>query len=458
LATAFGTCGIDSLLARLAAGKAASVKAYKTFFSYYPMQAIADLHIHSQYSRATSKLMNIHSLSRYAKIKGIDLLGTGDFTHPDYFSELRSGLRETAPGIYEHDGMNFLLSTELSLIYTQDGRGRKVHNVILAPGLDVAEKITEWLKTKGRVDYDGRPIFGFSCIELVEAMRDIDDRIEIIPAHIWTPWFSLFGSMSGFDSVKECFQDQAKYINALETGLSSDPAMNWRVSGLDGFQLVSFSDSHSAWPWRLGREATLFDVRELDYDSILKAIRTGRGLAETIEVDPNYGKYHLDGHRNCNVCMKPAESIRAGKICPVCKRPLTIGVLHRIEELADRKEGFRPEEAKPFKSLIPLSEIIAAVIGSGLVSSKKVWAEHGKLMEAFGSEYKVLLGATQGEMARVVNPKIAEAVVKVREGRIRIQPGFDGEYGKPLLKGEPIKQLRGDKDAATRQRSILDFP
>ncbi len=422
------------------------------------MRTIADLHIHSHYSRATSKMMNISSLSKYAGMKGIDLLGTGDFTHPSYFSELKDGLKETSgEGIYQHKGMNFLMSTEISLIYTQDGTGRKVHNVILAPSIGTAGQITEWLKTKGRVDYDGRPIFGFSCIELVEAMREIDDKIEVIPAHVWTPWFSLFGSMSGFDSVEECFQDQAKYIHALETGLSSDPALNWRISGLDKYQLVSFSDSHSAWPWRLGREATVFELKEMSYDSILKAIRTGQGLAETMEVDPNYGKYHLDGHRNCKVCMEPHESKKAGKICPVCKRPLTIGVLHRIEELADRKEGYRPEGAKPFRSLIPLSEIIAAVRGVGLVASKRVWQEHERLMGTFGSEYKVLLEAGQAEMAKTVDPRIAEAVMKVRDGKIRIQPGFDGLYGQPLFKGEPVREMKGEPEKSVSQKSISDF-
>jgi uncharacterized protein (TIGR00375 family) len=421
------------------------------------MRLIADLHIHSHYSRATSKLMNVSSIGKYAKIKGINLLGTGDFTHPSYFSELKAGLKETeGEGIYEHDGMRFMLTTEISLIYTQDGRGRKVHNVILAPSLDKAEEITEWLKTKGRVDYDGRPIFGFPCTELVEEMRGIDERIEVIPAHIWTPWFSLFGSNSGFDSVEECFQDQARHIHALETGLSSDPAMNWRISALDKYSLVSFSDSHSAWPWRLGREATIFDVGELSYRKIIDAIRTGNGLAGTIEVDPNYGKYHLDGHRACKVVMDPEDSKKAGNICPVCRRPLTIGVLHRVNELADREEGFRPEGAKPFSSLIPLSEIIQLVRGMGMVSSKKVWEDHGKLIDKFGSEYRILLESGQTELSKVVDPRIAEAIVKVREGRVRIDPGFDGEYGIPRLGDEKARFV--DRSGIVQsQKSIADF-
>ena len=421
------------------------------------MRVIADLHIHSHYSRATSKMMNIEELSKWSKVKGVNLLGTGDFAHPQWSVELKNKLTETSPGIYEYNGMKFLFSNEISLIYTQGGRGRKVHNLILAPDCDAAGKVTEWLKTKGRVDYDGRPIFGFTCIELVEAMREIDERIEVIPAHIWTPHFGCMGASSGFNSIEECFGDQAKHIHALETGLSSDPAMNWRISGLDRYTLVSFSDSHSAWPWRLGREATVLDIKELTYDNVIKAIRTGDGVAETIEFFPEEGKYHLDGHRACRVCMEPRDSLKAGNICPVCKRPMTIGVMHRIEELADREDGFKPEGAKPFTSLIPLSEIIASIRGVSLVSSKKIWQEHNKLMEAFGSEYRVLLEAGQAELAGVVDPRIAEAIVKVRDRMVKIQPGYDGEYGKPLFKGEQIKQMKGDSEHPEKQKSIMDF-
>jgi uncharacterized protein (TIGR00375 family) len=420
------------------------------------MRIIADLHIHSHYSRATSKLMNVSELSRHARVKGVDLLGTGDFTHPRYLAELKQRLVDKGSGIYDYKGMGFVLSGEISLIYSQGGKGRRVHHVLLAPGFEVVDQVNEWLARRGRLDYDGRPIFGFSSVELVENLKGISNDIEIIPAHAWTPWFSIFGSKSGFDSVEECFGDQAKHIHALETGLSSDPPMNWRVSGLDRYTLVSFSDSHSAWPWRLGREATVFDFKELTYGNIIRAIRTREGLAETLEVDPNYGKYHLDGHRACGVVMEPKESMKVGKVCPVCRRPLTIGVQHRIEELADRPEGFRPEGARPFRSLIPLSEIIAAVRGSALVASKKVWGEHNRLTEAFGSEYRVLLEAGHQEMARVTDPRIAEAVVKVREGRVRFQPGYDGEYGKPLFgSGKERKTLR--KPVPEKQKSIMDF-
>jgi DNA helicase-2/ATP-dependent DNA helicase PcrA len=419
------------------------------------MQIYSDLHIHSHYSRATSGMMNIGELSKYAGIKGLNLLGTGDFTHPEWLRELKGKLSGSGDGIYRHGSMNFMLSAEVSLIYTQDGRGRRVHHVLLAPGFEVVEQVNEWLGKRGRLDYDGRPIFGFDSVELVENLMGISRDIEIIPAHAWTPWFSIFGSKSGFDSVEECFGDQAGHIHALETGLSSDPAMNWRLSGLDRYRLVSFSDSHSPWPWRLGREATVFDLKEMSYRNVIKAIRTGEGLTETLEVNPSYGKYHLDGHRACGVCMEPGEAIRAGNACPVCRRPLTIGVLHRVEELADRESGFRPEGARPFRSLIPLSEIIASVLGTGLVSSKRVWENYNRLIEAFGTEYRVLLEAGQGEMAGVVDPRIAEAVLRVREGRVSIKPGYDGVYGQPLLGREPKRMKRAT--SPERQRSIMDF-
>jgi uncharacterized protein (TIGR00375 family) len=398
--------------------------------------------------------MNIEELSKYAKVKGINLLGTGDFTHPDWLKELKEKLTEYGKGIYVYNNMNFLLSAEISLIYTQGVKGRRIHHILLAPNFEVVDQINEWLGKRGRLDYDGRPIFGFSSIDLVEKLMEISQDIEIIPAHAWTPWFSIFGSKSGFNSVDECFEDKEKHIHALETGLSSDPLMNWRLSGLDKYTLVSFSDSHSAWPWRLGREATVFELRDLTYGNILKAIRTGEGLAETIEVDPNYGKYHYDGHRACKICLEPKDSLKVKNICPVCKRPLTIGVLHRVEELADRPEGFIRRGGVPFKSLMPLSEIIASSLGTNLVHSKRVWDAHNKLMEAFGSEFKVLLNTEQGEMTKQVDPKIAEAIVRVREGRVRFQPGYDGEYGHPVLNGKPRKAL---PKATEKQKSIMDF-
>lgn len=396
------------------------------------MKIIADLHLHSKHSRATSKNLDLINLEKYAKIKGINLLGTGDFTHPIWFKELKKNLIEDGSGILKtKTGFNFLLTVELSNIYTQDGKGRRIHNIIFAPNFEVVDQINQALLKKGRLDYDGRPIFGFNCVELVEMMKNISNEIEIIPAHIWTPWFSLFGSMSGFDSIEECFRDQAKHIHAVETGLSSDPEMNWRLSMLDKISLVSFSDAHSFWPWRIGREATIFDIK-LKYKELINAIRTKKGLKETIEVNPNYGKYHLDGHRSCDICLRPKESIKLKKICPNCGKKLTIGVLHRVEELADRNDGFKPKNAKPFKSLIPLSELIAGVVNQG-VATQKVWKEYNNLMENLGPELIILLETTLEELKKVTNNKIAEAIIDNREGKIKVAPGYDGVYGKPLL-------------------------
>jgi|TARA_B100001964_G_C14253150_1_gene610979 uncharacterized protein (TIGR00375 family) len=395
------------------------------------MKTIADLHVHSRFSRATSKTLDIANLEKYARIKGINLLGTGDFTHPEWIKELKQELTEDGSGILKtKTNFDFLLQTEISLIYTQDGKGRKVHNVVLAKNLDIVEQINEQLGKKGRLDYDGRPIFGISCIEFVELLKNIDKDIEIIPAHIWTPWFSLFGSNSGFDSIKECFKDQTKHIHAIETGLSSDPAMNWRLSQLDDYSIVSFSDLHSYWPWRIGREATIFDCK-LNYDEIISSLKN-KNIDMTLEVDPNYGKYHLDGHRACDVCLEPKESLKNKNICPKCKKPLTVGVLQRVEQLADRDEGYKPKDAIPFKSLIPLSEILSAILGTG-VATKGVWAEYHKLIKNFDNELNILLEAKKEDLAKVTDEKITEAIISNREGKVKIKPGYDGVYGQPVF-------------------------
>lgn len=420
------------------------------------MKIISDLHIHSRFSRATSAQLNIENLEKYAKIKGLNLLGTGDFTHPEWLKELKDKLKEDETGILRtKTNFPFMLQTEISLIYTQENKGRRVHLVILARNLDIVNQVTDYLKKIGRVDYDGRPIFNKSCIEVTEALKNIDNEIEIIPAHAWTPWFSLFGSMSGFDSVEECFKDQTKHIHALETGLSSNPTMNWRLSQLDKYALVSFSDLHSFWPWRIGREATIFELKELAYKGIINALRTKEGLSGTIEVDPNYGKYHFDGHRNCKICMNPKDSIKIKNICPKCRRPLTIGVLHRVEELADREEGFKPKGAKPFHSLIPLSEIISALAGSPL-ASKKTWEIYHILINKFQNEFNILLEAKQEELTKIVDERIAEAIIKNREGKMTIQPGFDGEYGKPLFSKKDKIEVKAEKPRF-QQKGLNDF-
>ncbi len=406
---------------------------------------IADLHIHGRYSRGCSSELTIANLEKYARIKGINLLGTGDFTHPKWFSELKQSLEQDTTAnnqglLKTKHGFNFVLQTEISLIYSQNGKGRRIHNIVLAPDFAVAEQITEELKKRGRVDYDGRPIFKIPCPEFVEIMNGIDKNIEVIPAHIWTPWFSLFGSNSGFDSIKECFQDKLNKISAIETGLSSDPAMNWRLSQLDKLQILSFSDLHSFWPWRIGREATVFEIAD-SYGELIKAIRTGKGLKETIEVDPNYGKYHFDGHRNCNVCLSPKESISHNKICPVCKKPLTIGVASRVEELADRSEGYRPENAKPFSYLMPLHELISKVISKG-IATKAVWGIYNKLLESFGSELDVLLRAEKKHLRAVAGENLTAAIWLNRQNKIKVKPGYDGVYGEPILEENNM----GDND------------
>jgi uncharacterized protein (TIGR00375 family) len=398
----------------------------------------ADLHMHSKYSRATSKNLDIPNLEKWGKIKGLNLIGTGDFQHPLWLENLKRDLVEQDGILKSKGGMNFLLQTEISLIYTQGGKGRRIHHIILAPNFEVVDQIQEALGKKGRLDYDGRPIFGFDSIELIDMMREISEDIEVIPAHIWTPWFGLLGSKSGFDSIKECFGDRTKYIHALETGLSSDPAMNWRISSLDKYTLISNSDSHSFWPWRIGRETNIFDV-ELTYKNILNAIRTKKGLKETIEVDPSYGKYHIDGHRNCNISFEPDETKKNKGICPKCGKALTIGVLNRVEELADRPEGFKPEGAIPFKKLIPLAELISKQIGVKSLNSKSVFSKYMEIIDHFKSEFDVLLNENEESLSKFLDKRLVDLIIKNREGKLLIKPGYDGVYGELVLENQ--KQL-----------------
>lgn len=394
------------------------------------MRIIADLHIHSKYSRATSKSMDIKNLAIQAKIKGLDVLGTGDFTHPKWFKELKEKLTKV-DDIYVYNDVYFIPSVEISSIYKQDKKIRKIHNVILTPSLEIAEQITDELKKYGRTDYDGRPIFNIPSYELVEIVMKISKDNFIFPAHIWTPWFSLFGSNSGFDNIKECYKDQLKYIYALETGLSSDPEMNWRISALDKFTLISNSDSHSPWPSRIGREANVFDLKSPSYFEIINAIKSkdSKKFLYTIEVEPAYGKYHFDGHRECKVVMEPKQAILNRNICPKCKKPLTLGVLHRVEQLADRPKGFVPKNAIPFKKIIPLQEIIALVYSLNL-NSKKVIEVYKKLINSFGSEFNILLDVSERDLSSVVDLKLAKAIILNRNGMINVDPGYDGVYGR----------------------------
>ena len=428
---------------------------YNLTYYFYFMKIFADLQIHSRFSRATSPSITLPNLEKYARLKGLNLLGTGDFTHPKWLAELKSELKEDGSGILtSSSGFKFVLQGEVSNIYTQDGKGRRVHTLLLARNFETVGQINQALLKKGRLDYDGRPIFGFSCIELVEMMKEISDDIEIIPAHAWTPWYGIFGSMTGFDSVEECFKDQSKHIYAIETGLSSDPAMNWRISGLDKYTLVSSSDAHSFWPWRLGRECNVFEFEELfSYSDIINAIRLRKNFLETIEFWPHEGKYHFTGHRACNVVLSPKDALKLNDICPVCGRKLTVGVAERIEALADRPEGFVPKNSVPFRNLIPLSEVIAGTTGEK-VESKKVWEEYHKLVKSFGNEFEVLLNAEENELRKITADKIANNLIRNRHQKILFNPGFDGVYGVPIFDEEKIKE---ETIFAKTQKGLQEF-
>ncbi len=408
------------------------------------VEVIADLQIHSRFSRATSKNITIDKLEEYGRMKGITLLGTGDFQHPEWRKEIDLKLKEDDKGILRTEsGFAFLWQTEISLMFSQGGKRRAVHLLVFSPNKETADKITKYLGSKGRLDYDGRPIFGISCRDLVFDLKNIDDKIEIIPAHCMTPWFGLFGSKSGFDSLQECFQDQTGKVYAVESGMSADPGMLWRFQEIaDGkVNVVSFSDAHSFWPWRLGREATVFEIPELSYENIINAIRTGNGLKSTIETPPSYGKYHYDGHRNCNFSSSPEETKKLNGICPMCKKPLTIGVDYRVEELAKNPQGFKAKNAKPYNLLIPLHELISFHLGSPLASNK-TWAIYNSMIGNFGSEFNILLSVSREElMSKKFDENLVEMIMLNREGKIHVIPGFDGEYGKITMKKEEQKRL-----------------
>jgi len=407
-------------------------------FINFKMKFVADLHIHSKYSRATSKEMNLESLDQWAKIKGIKVLATGDFTHPAWFQEIKTKLEEAEPGLYKlkgsETGTRFLLSVEISSIYSQGGKTRRVHNLILASSMEVAEKINIALSWQGNIKSDGRPILGISSMDLAKLVFGISEEAVIIPAHAWTPWFSIFGSMSGFDTIEECFGEYANKIFALETGLSSDPAMNWRLSKLDNISLISNSDSHSAE--KIGREANVFDT-ELSFAGIIDAIKS-RDLKKflyTIEFFPEEGKYHYDGHRLCGVVLSPEETKKKNKICPQCGKPLTVGVMYRVNELADRPNNFVSKARVPFKKVVPLLEIIREIFGVASVT-KKVRAEYDRLIDVFGTELAILIDTPIEEIKARGSIELANALDKVRSGNISIQPGYDGEYGKVSIFGK----------------------
>jgi uncharacterized protein (TIGR00375 family) len=410
-----------------------SSKSYREIFS--------DLHIHSRFSRACSKDLNIPNLVKWARIKGLDLMGSGDFTHPKWLEELKE-LKEENGILWYEDGAGkfpFILSSEISLIYTANGKGRRVHLVYLAPSLGVVDKINKWLDSKGRRDYDGRPIFGISCRDFVSKMEEIDERIEVIPAHVWTPHFGIFGSGSGFDSLKEAFEDKLDRIHAIETGISSDPKMNWGIKELAdlGISILSFSDLHSYWPWRIGREATIFRLgegEELSYDLIRNQI-INNSFIGTVETDPNYGKYHYDGHRNCDFSCSPNESKGFGGKCPKCGKSLIIGVEYRVDELSSLDSNYKNQ--KMYYTLLPLHEIISLSIGIG-VNSKGCWKIYDKLIENFGTEFDILLRVSKENLSKVLkdNLLLVSLIMKNRKGEIKVKPGYDGVYGEAILDDE----------------------
>ena len=426
------------------------------------MRLIADLHIHSRYSRATSERMCIEEIARFAKIKGLNLIGTGDFTHPTWFKELRGSLvPESETSFYKPakdvgSTVRFMVTTEVSTIFPYKNEYKKVHHIILSPSLETAAQINDRLSKYGNLASDGRPTLSVDAAHLVEEVMEVSAENMVFPAHAWTPWFSVFGAFSGFDSMEECYQDMTKHIHALETGLSSDPPMNWRLSRLDRFTLVSNSDSHSFWPWRIGREANVFEMEKPSYKEVTEAIRLkdAKRFKFTIETDPAYGKYHWTGHRNCHVSLSSQGAAKLGNVCPVCRRKLTKGVEQRVEELADRPENFKPDDAIGFKHLLPLSEIIAAVLGVDSPSVQKVWSIYNPLVEKFTDEYTVLIDVSKDDLSCVAGEEIAEAVVRVREGRAHVVPGYDGVYGQLILKEQAFGRIFPRR---VQQLNLTDF-
>jgi uncharacterized protein (TIGR00375 family) len=402
------------------------------------MEFIADFHIHSKYSRATSKDMDIGHITQWAKLKGITLMGTGDFTHHLWLQELKSKLEDLGNGIFKHKDVHFILTTEISSIYSKHGRSYRIHNLIFSPSFKTVDKINEALSRCGNLSSDGRPILGLDAEELAKIIFTIDENCIIIPGHIWTPWFSLFGSMSGFDRIEDCFGKQTAKIFALETGLSSDPQMNWRLSALDRFSLISNSDSHS--PAKIGREANVFNC-ELSYKEIKDALKTKdkNKFLYTIEFFPEEGKYHFDGHRLCATRLAPKETKENKGRCPKCGRPVTVGVMNRVEQLADRPEGFIPENAIPYRNLIPLEEIIAEVKGvkKGSIAAQN---DYLGLVAQFGTEFNILLKLSDEELFKKMPQRLAEGILKVRQGKVNIKAGYDGEYGIISIFGEEEKE------------------
>ncbi len=411
------------------------------------MQQILDLHIHSRYSRACSPRLTLENIAQAGRIKGVDIISTGDFTYPAWFESIQQELVETdtGSGLYKlknspDDKVKFILGTELALIYKDGAKARRIHLIIHAPNILAVVRLNQQLDQKFNIRSDGRPILGISAPELVKLILKIDPHFLIYPAHIWTPWFAVFGSKSGFDSLKECFHDQVKNIYAIETGLSSDPEMNWRLSALDQLTILSSSDAHSLQ--NIGREANIMEFAgEPNYEQIYQIIKEHRrilvgddsrqkiGLKSTLEFYPEEGRYHLDGHRTCNFSCLPAVSKKLKNICPICHKPLVIGVLNRVEELADRPLAYRPKNAVGFKKIVELDKIIAEALNIKSRNSQAVQKQYHDLIELFGSELYILLELDLKELVAKVDPLIIEGIKRARAGKLIVKPGFDGEYG-----------------------------
>lgn len=455
------------------------------------MHYVVDLHLHSKYSRAVSKDMLLEPMAVWGKKKGTNILTTGDWTHPLWLREIQTQLDEIAEGLFKLKSQKtqtdpyFLLSTEISSIYSQGGKVRRIHNLVFVPSFATAEKIGKALIDRGcNLMADGRPIIGLSAKDLLELVLSIDKHAVVIPCHIWTPWFSVFGSNSGFDSLEECFGNYTKFIYGIETGLSSDPEMNWQIKELQNKTILSFSDAHS--PAKMGREATVLDLVAPSYKNVMRAMihptvlaKTASGpddeklknkIAFTIEFHPEEGKYHYNGHRNCKVVQSPDETNTKGRLCPVCKRPMTIGVMQRVDELANKKtkatitideKGVKwfadpSKNHPPFVKLVPLNEIIAESFGVQ-VQSQKVKQHFDMLAETFGSEMQVLLHVPIEELSRIGGERVAQGVRKVRSGDMVVEPGFDGEYGKVKIwqEGESETKPKEKKTMKETQTSLF---
>ncbi len=454
------------------------------------MRIVADLHIHSRFARACSKALTVATLAATAETKGITVLGTGDFLHPAWRAELRRDLQEAEQGLFSFQPatsnpqppvVRFVLTTEVSCIYSKGGKVRRVHHLIFVPSFSAAEQLRAALTKRGaKLASDGRPIIGLDSQDLLKIVLSLGPDSMLVPAHAWTPWFAVFGSKSGFDTLEECFGELAGHVSAIETGLSSDPPMNWRLSALDSVALLSNSDAHSL-P-NLGREANILEVEKLSYPNIIAAIRNsspkklannqqqkvdpeakllgsslasalsiGNRIVSTIEFYPEEGMYHFDGHRACNIRLEPRETKKNNGACPKCRLPLTIGVLNRVDQLADRPEGFCPPGAPDFISLVELDKIIAESLGISSRASKRVQEEYQRIARSLGSELDILMSTPLEEIARASIPEIAEGIRRVRQRKLTVEPGFDGQYGVVRIFPKP----QGKRQALGRAQASL---